>query len=39
MSTGSLRLRIDEKLLKEASDLYSEPDLDLPAAIRVFLKR
>ena len=39
MANGLLQLRIDDTLRKEASDIYSQLGLDLPTAIRMFLKK
>lgn len=39
MANGLLQLRIDDNLRKEAADLYSQLGLDLPTAIRMFLKK
>lgn len=39
MANGLLQLRIDDKLRKEASELYAKLGLDLPTAIRMFLTR
>ena len=39
MANGLLQLRIDDTLRKEASDVYSKLGLDLPTAIRMFLRR
>lgn len=39
MANGVLQLRIDDTLRKEAADIYSQLGLDLPTAIRMFLKR
>lgn len=39
MANGLLQLRIDDNLKQEASEIYSQLGLDLPTAIRMFLKR
>lgn len=39
MPNGILQLRIDDKLRKEATELYEKLGLDLPTAIRMFLTR
>ena len=39
MANGLLQLRIDANLKQEASEIYSQLGLDLPTAIRMFLKR
>ena len=39
MANGWLQIRIDDTLREEASDIYSQLGLDLPTAIRMFLKR
>ena len=39
MSTSLVQIRVDETLKNEASAVYEELGLDLPTAIRIFLKR
>lgn len=39
MATTVLQVRIDEKLKDEASEIFENLGMDLPTAIRVFLKR
>ena len=39
MANSLVQLRIDEKLKAEVTDIYEELGLDLPTAIRMFLKR
>ena len=39
MSNTLVQLRIEDKLKQEASELFGKLGLDLPTAIRIFLKR
>ena len=39
MCTTTLHLRLDEDLKNQASDVFEHLGLDLPTAIRIFLKR
>ena len=39
MANGLLQLRIDDTLKQEAAEVYAQLGLDLPTAIRMFLKR
>lgn len=39
MATTVLQIRMDEDLKNEAADLFDKMGMDLPTAIRVFLKR
>lgn len=39
MCTTTLHLRLDEDLKNQASRVYEQLGLDLPTAIRIFLKR
>lgn len=39
MATTVLQVRLDEDLKNEAADLFDKMGMDLPTAIRVFLKR
>ena len=39
MCTTTLHLRLDEDLKNEATDVFEQLGLDLPTAIRIFLKR
>ena len=39
MANSLLQFRIDSQLKQEASNLYAQLGLDLPTAIRIFLKR
>lgn len=39
MATTVLQIRMEEELKDEAADLFDKMGMDLPTAIRVFLKR
>ncbi len=39
MSTSVFQMRIDDELRREASTIYEQLGIDLPTAIRIFLKR
>lgn len=39
MATSVTQLRIDEELKNQASEIFEELGLDLPTAVRMFLKR
>lgn len=39
LATTVLQIRMDEDLKNEAADLFDKMGMDLPTAIRVFLKR
>lgn len=39
MANSLLQFRIDNQLKEEASKIYAQLGLDLPTAIRIFLKR
>lgn len=39
MASSLLQIRLDEELKSEASDLYEALGIDLPTAVRMFIKR
>ncbi len=39
MANSLVQVRVDEQLKEEAAKLYEELGMDLPTAIRIFLKR
>lgn len=39
MASTLVQIRVDEDLKNEASDIFERLGLDLPTAIRVFLKK
>lgn len=39
MATSVMQIRVDDELRAEAAAIYDELGLDLPTAIRIFLKR
>ena len=39
MSSSQFQLRLDDQLKEEAAQVFSNLGLDLPTAIRIFLKR
>ena len=39
MSTSTLQIRIDDNLKEQASALFERLGLDLPTAVRIFLKK
>lgn len=38
-NTSLIQVRVDDQLKKEATDIYEQLGLDLPTAVRMFLKR
>lgn len=39
MANALVQVRVDEKLKTDATNIYEELGIDLPTAIRIFLKR
>lgn len=39
MANSLVQVRVDEQLKEDATDIYEELGMDLPTAIRIFLKR
>lgn len=39
MASSVMQIRVDETLRKEAAELYEKLGIDLPTAVRMFLKR
>jgi DNA-damage-inducible protein J len=39
MANALIQVRIDETLKREASDLFEDLGLDIPTALRIFLKK
>lgn len=39
MASSVMQIRVDEKLRSEASEIYERLGIDLPTAVRMFLKR
>lgn len=39
MPNSLIQIRVDDKLKSEATNIYEELGIDLPTAVRIFLKR
>ena len=39
LSSSLIQIRVDDQLKKEVTDIYEQLGLDLPTAIRMFLKK